>query len=114
MDSILNMIKKKIGIDEEDTAFDEDIISEINSSFAKLGQLGVGPAGGYKITDSSDVWNDFFEDDPRLGLVQEFIHKSVKLSFDPPASSAMIIVLTDKIKELEWRIQVYENVTEAT
>ena len=41
MDSILDTIKKLLGIQPEYTSFDEDIIVGINSAFAALNQIGV-------------------------------------------------------------------------
>ena len=53
MDSILTSIKKLLGIDEEYTQFDSDIIMHINTVFLNLTQLGVGPAEGFLIEDDS-------------------------------------------------------------
>ena len=44
MESILTSIKKMLGIDEEYTHFDADVIMDINSVLMILTQLGVGPA----------------------------------------------------------------------
>ena len=41
IDSILNTIKKKIGVSEDDTCFDEAILTEINTAGSFLSQLGV-------------------------------------------------------------------------
>ena len=42
MNSILNSVKKLMGLTEEYKQFDEDLIIHINSVFAILYQLGVG------------------------------------------------------------------------
>lgn len=42
-DSILTSIKKLLGIGEDDTSFDTDILLHINSTFSVLTQLGIGP-----------------------------------------------------------------------
>ena len=44
MESILTSIKKLLGIAEDYEHFDQDIIMHINTVFAILPQLGVGPA----------------------------------------------------------------------
>lgn len=49
--SILNSTKKILGIAAEYKAFDLDIITHINSVFATLQQLGVGPVEGFMIDD---------------------------------------------------------------
>ena len=47
MESILTSIKKLLGIPEDYTAFDDQIIIHINSVFMILNQLGVGPKDGF-------------------------------------------------------------------
>ena len=51
MDSILTSIKKMLGITDEYTQFDADIIMHINSVFMILNQLGVGPDECFTIED---------------------------------------------------------------
>ena len=43
MDSILNTIKKLLGIDADDDSFDVDITIGINAAIFNLSQMGVGP-----------------------------------------------------------------------
>lgn len=105
MESILTSIKKLLGITEEYTHFDTDIIVHINSVFATLNQLGVGPAEGYEIEDSVDAWGDFLGDKEKLlNTVKTYTYLKVKLLFDPPLSSAVIEAMNRQIAELEWRI----------
>ena len=59
-DSILNTIKKMLGMDAEYTAFDTDIIVHINSCFMKLNQLGIGPVTPFIITGKYATWISFF------------------------------------------------------
>lgn len=106
MESILNSIKKMIGIDPSYTVFDVDIIMHINSVFAILTQLGVGPSTGYSITDANDTWTDFLDEDPRLEMVKSFMALKVRLLFDPPSSSTHVEVINQSIKELEWRLNI--------
>ena len=54
MESILTSIKKLLGITEEYTHFDTDIIMHINTAFMTLRQLGVGPPEGFRIEDKDD------------------------------------------------------------
>lgn len=89
--SILNSIKKMIGgISADDEAFDADLIIHINSAFSILSQLGVGPAEGFEIKDSTAVWTEFVDDDATFNLVKSYIYLKVKLVFDPPLSSAVL------------------------
>ena len=103
-ESVLTSIKAQLGIVEEYTHFDEAIVMHINSAFATLWQLGVGPINCFVITNADKTWSDFSTDDTLLGLVKPYIYKKVKLNWDTPTSSSTIDVLTKSIKEDEWRI----------
>jgi len=106
INSILTSVKKAIGgLYENDETFDLDILMFINSEFATLNQLGVGPEEGFKIEDKSATWSDFITD-PRLNFVKEYVIIKVRLSFDTSISGGYKEVLQSKAKELEWRINV--------
>lgn len=106
MESILTSIKKLLGIVEEYTQFDADLIMYINSSFAILTQIGVGPESGFQITDKSSVWSDFAGDDKQLiALIIPYISNRVRLMFDPPLSSQVMECMKVSIAEFEWRIR---------
>ena len=106
MESILTSIKKLLGIAEEYTHFDADLIMHINSVFSILTQIGVGPAEGFSIKDESSVWGDFVPENSKWELIKSYTYMKVKLLFDPPLSSSVIESMNRIISELEWRIQV--------
>lgn len=106
MESILNSIKKLVGISEEYTEFDLDIITCINSALAALTQLGVGPEEGFSISDANATWNDFLGTTKRMEMVKSYVHLKTRLMFDPPLSSAVTEVIKTQISEFEWRISV--------
>lgn len=107
MESILTSIKKLLGIAEEYTHFDQDIIMHINSVFMTLTQLGVGPSKGFCIEDDSAYWEDFIEDPYRLQAVKTYIFLKVKLVFDPSSvGSSTLASYERQIQELEWRLNV--------
>lgn len=106
MESILTSIKKLLGISEEYTHFDPDIIMHINSVFMILTQLGVGPPKGFLIEDDTSLWTDFTSDTPQIEAVKSFVYLKVKLLFDPPLSSAVIESTNRLLSELEWRLNV--------
>lgn len=106
MESILTSIKKLLGITEEYSAFDVDIIIHINSAFSTLNQLGVGPKDGFKISDDLDSWSDFINDEDAIESIKTYIYLKVKLVFDPPSSSSHMQAIKESIKELEWRLNV--------
>lgn len=106
IESILTSIKKLLGITEEYTDFDPDIIMHINSVFMVLSQLGVGPAEGFRIEDDSAVWSDYITDDDNLDAVKSYMHLKVKMLFDPPLNSAVMEAMKQQINELEWRLNI--------
>ena len=109
--SILNNVKKSLGLESAYTAFDPDIILLINSSFATLNQLGAGPEAGYMIEDATPTWDAFIGSDKRLNSVKEYVYIDVRLKFDMPQNSFLVQALQEKLKELGWRINVYKEAT---
>lgn len=106
MESILTSIKKLLGITEECTDFDTDIIMHINSTFGVLTQLGVGPADGFMITDKTSTWSDFIPD-KQLQMVKTYVYMKVRLLFDSNSlSSAAMEAAKQLISEFEWRLNV--------
>lgn len=106
MESILTSIKKLLGIEEEYTQFDADIIMHINTVFLNLTQLGVGPSEGFLIEDDTAIWEDFIGDSSLLQAVKTYMYLKVKLLFDPPLSSSVTESMNRMIAELEWRLNV--------
>lgn len=106
MESILTSIKKLLGIEEEYTQFDADIIMHINTVFLNLTQLGVGPSEGFLIGDDTAIWEDFIGDSSQLQAVKTYMYLKVKLLFDPPLSSSVTESMNRMIAELEWRLNV--------
>lgn len=104
--SILESTKKALGLDKDYTAFDVDIIMHINSVFATLTQLGVGPAEGFMIEDASPEWEAYLGDDPRLNSARSYVYLKVRLLFDPPATSFAIAAMEKQAEEFEWRLNV--------
>lgn len=107
MDSILTSIKKLLGITEEYTHFDTDIIMHINSVFADLTQMGVGPSKGFTIWDSSAIWDDFVSDSLLLQSVKSYMYLRVKLLFDPGSvGSSTLAAYERQISQWEWRLNI--------
>lgn len=106
MESILTSIKKMLGIAEEYTHFDMDLIMHINSVLMGLTQIGVGPSNGFHIEDGSAVWDDFLQGASNLEAVKSYVYLKTRLLFDPPQSSAVMESMKNMINELEWRISV--------
>lgn len=105
MESILDSIKKLLGIDVSYEHFDADIIMHINSVFMILHQLGVSDTP-FSITDNTAIWNDFMQDKIDINSVKSYMFMKVKLLFDPPMSSAVLESMNRLIAEFEWRLNV--------
>lgn len=117
--SILNTIKKNLGLAPDYTAFDLDIVIYINTVFGVLHQIGVGPEEGFAIEDDTSTWDQFIPDDStnpnalsRLNMVKTYISLRTRQIFDPPATSYMISAMEDQIEQLEWRLSVNRETTE--
>ena len=111
MESILTSIKKLLGISEEYTQFDTDIIMHINSVFMTLNQLGVGPSEGFYIEDAYTEWTDYVADPSKLQAIKTYMYLKVRLLFDPTSlGSATLAAYERQIQELEWRINMSAEV----
>lgn len=112
--SILNSTKKILGIADDYTAFDLDIITHINTALSTLTQLGIGPTIGFMIEDESATWEDFitYSNIFQLNAVKSYVFLRVRLLFDPPTTSYLIDSMERQIQELEWRLNVNREGTE--
>jgi len=102
-ESILTSIKKLLGITEDYTYFDTDIIIHINTVIMILLQMGVGTEG-FHITGKTEVWSDFIGDDTMLEMAKTYIYLKVRLIFDPPQGGGVMDAIENTISELEWRL----------
>ncbi len=109
MDSILNSVKKVLGLDEDDDGFDTDVLMHINSIFMVLNQLGIGPDQGFVIEDDSAVWSDFIGDDAMLNAAKTYIWLRVRMLFDPPSTSFHLASMEKQIDEIGYRLNVYRE-----
>lgn len=110
-ESILTSTKKLLGLTEDYTEFDTDIIMHINSVFATLNQLAVGPTDSFFIEDKTANWVDFIAGQPNINSVKSYVYFKVRLAFDPPATSFAITSMENLAKELEFRLNVVmENI----
>lgn len=107
MESILTSIKKMLGIADNYTHFDADIIMHINSVLMTLTQIGVGPSSGFYIEDETTAWTEFIPDMTKLQAVKTYVYLKVRLLFDPSSlGSATLAAYERQIQELEWRLNI--------
>lgn len=103
-DSILITIKKMLGLEDDYTAFDTDVIVLINSALMSLHQLDVGPKDGFAITGYTETWDQLLVNDVKLEAAKTYIYLKVKTVFDPPSSSFVQTSYENLISQLEWRL----------
>ena len=109
MDSILLSVKKMIGIPNDYDVFDTDIILHINTVFDGLNQMGVGPEEGFSISDSSAEWSEFLTFGKNSEMVKTYMYLKVRMLFDPPSNGTLSNVLSEQIKEYEWRLLIFAD-----
>ena len=105
-DSILDSVKKTLGLASDYTAFDVDVLMHINSAFSTLHQIGVGPADGFAIEDKNPVWDDFLGGNKLMNPAKSYVYMRVRQLFDPPSTGYLVESYDKQIKELEWRLSV--------
>lgn len=101
--SILKTIRPCVGIPNDYSVFDTELIADINSVFAVLHQLGVG-ASPFKITGEDETWDSYMAPSDNLEEIKTYMRDRVKLMFDPPMNSFLVDVIQKRIAEFEWRI----------
>lgn len=105
-DSILMTIRKLVCGDPYADHFDTDLLVHINACFSILNQLGVGPENGFVVTDETQSWSSYSDNDHILNMVKTYVTLKVKKIFDPPLTSSVLEAMDKEIKELEWRLNV--------
>jgi len=116
--SILKSTKKLLGIEPDDTSYDLDLTTYINSEFSTLTGLGVGPAAGFFIEDDTAKWSellvDLDSDEVQLNLIKIAVYLRVRLVFDPPGQTFLIDALQKQLTETEWRLNTNREATDWT
>lgn len=106
MGSILAEVKETLGLSTDADGFDPELITHINSVLSDMNQLGVGPKGGFEITNDSATWEEFLGTDPRYNDAKSFAFLRVKMLFDPPQTGYVLTAYEKMIEKAEWRLSV--------
>lgn len=104
--SILYTIKKMLGLEEDYTPFDQDVIVHINSALMTLTQFNVGPKTGFMINGYEEEWDDFLTNSVMLGAAKNYVYLKVRMLFDPPSNSFVMEALKQQAEEIGWRLNV--------
>jgi hypothetical protein len=113
-ESILKSTKKLLGIHEDDSAFDLDVLILINSAFSTLNELGVKKDTVITVEDDTKTWSELGLSEAALALVKVYVYLKVRLTFDPPPTSFAIAAVEKIIEEHTWRIAEFHDDTVAT
>ena len=108
-DSILNSVKKLVGITEDYEVFDEELKIHINNAIVTLSQLGVPVNEEAFINDASASYEDVFGKNLALGAIKAYIPLKVRMVFDSPKATNVLNAMNDAIAETEWRIFMQES-----
>ena len=106
--SILTSIKKMLGIHEEVTDFDIDIVIHINTVFSLLYQIGASPLESVRISDKTATWAMLLGDVEGMDMIKTYTYLKVRSFFDPPTSQILVTAQKEQIQEFEWRLNVSE------
>lgn len=102
-ESILTSVKKLLGLTEDYTVFDQQLIMHINTVMLTLKQLGVCDKA-YIVKDKSDTWSEFLTADKDFEAVKTYVYMKVRTLFDPTTTSVVADSMNRTIAELEWRL----------
>lgn len=104
--SILKTIRTSLGILPDFMDFDSELVIAINSALMAVSQLGIGPDGGFSITDDTATWDELFNEVTNIEAVKSYIFLNVKLEFDPPGTSFLQESFNRQLTELAYRLMI--------
>lgn len=104
IESILKTIRDGVGLGQDDSCFDNELLIHINSAFFTLNQIGVGDGVPFVCRGEEQTWAEFFSTTDELEAIKDYVICKTKMVFDPPSNSYVLDSLKQHIAELEWRI----------
>lgn len=113
-ESILTSTKAALGVAEDTTAFDTELILYINSVLSRLTQLMIGPPNGFRINGKEETWEEFLsgtvlEGTETINLLNNakgYMALRVKLLFDPPDIGFVLTAMKEQIEKEEFLLNV--------
>jgi len=106
-ESVLQSTKKVLGISESQDAFDQDVLTHINSAFSVLSQLGILAEEGVEVPDETFTWADLETLLIPVSWIQSirtYVFLKAQMLFDPPTTSFLLAARQRQIEEHEWRL----------
>jgi hypothetical protein len=102
---ILSHVKAFIGVPENTTSFDLEILSGIQTAFIVLSGLGVSELSTFVVTAESE-WTDIGVSDVVLTMVKGYTPLKVKTIFSPTSSTTIQTAFNNVLSNLEFLIQI--------
>lgn len=103
-ESVLDSIKKLLGITSDYGYFDADIIMYINAALQVFNQLAYDKT--FFIKGSDERWSDYVGSEEDASMLKIYVYARVKAMFDNTQSSGSLDALNEVAKEMEFRLQV--------
>lgn len=108
--SILLSVKDYLGVDPDDTTYDEDIISYINMALLRVKQISVAVPRLFTINGDLEVWSDITDDQNCLVPIEQYVKFKVKKMFIQTTSKTLSDAMDSILKEIEFAlIEAGEN-----
>ena len=104
LEFVIPTIKQYLGISQEDTSFDMNIIMCVNSALSTLSVIGLKEVEDVVLIDTSMTWDDLLGGRTDIEYAKIYIALKTKQLFDPPTSAAAIEALKQQLAEYEFRI----------
>lgn len=103
---ILVSVKRDInGMTAENTDFDDELLTHINSALRILNRFGIGVERF--IANAESKWSDFLGDDvDYYAEAKSYVALKIKNFWDPPTVGAAVSALEEMVKELEFDLML--------
>ena len=95
-----------LGVTQDDTSFDAELLTFINSALAEVNQVGVGPVEGLMIFSEAEEWEALIGNDARLNIVKPYVYLYCKMLFDPPEVGFVLTSMERILERHIWRLMV--------
>ena len=105
--NILDSVKAycRITLDSGVTAYDDELISHINTVLMMLNQMGVGPEGGFALVDGTETWSQVVPDNIKYPGIIDYIKIKTRILFDPESFTPNAMQSANAVlQEIEWRL----------
>ena len=104
---LIEDVRQACGLEKDNSEFDDELLQGVVSAFGILNQLGVGPDTVPNVVTAADMeWTDFTAKPNLVAVVQNYVCHKVREQFDPPTIGFLQEALTERIREMSWRLEV--------